>query len=662
MKKNLWLALTAGFIASTVFAVPAIDGVADDAEYGVAQDIQFNETQFGDTRSESVNFGAGSQIDGLFAYQDATDLYLTFAGNLESNGNRLVIFIDSVAGGQNQLAANNPNLGLNDYLNRMGEDIADPNFPGLKFSAGFEADYVVSVALDGERPVAFVDFAEIFNADPNLNLGFFVGEFGSRCTTMGGAVDPNTGDLGAPGILLAYDNSNEVGVSSAGGGAGIDINGGFANILGVEMLIPLGAIGAPSSVDIVAGIVSNDGAFFSNQFVGSLTDGIAAASANLEESRVIDLGAVGSHTPITIGSGGAAVTYGGCILSSGNCQIMDSTECGFIGGTFDPNGCPDRCLETAACCTEGLCTLETEVDCIAGDGLFFSSQPDCSLNPCDPNELWMVGGFTNWDATFDIMPRIAPKVFEYTIDPNGADPNTRYQFQVQRIQGDWDSKFFTSDHWLYTDLGATNTITFDTNIINDGWLPDINRMAVSHHDPVPWTVTGDHLAALGGGNWDNQSPEGAMDGDPNTGQFTYSVDLPTGSYNWKPVQTGSWDSVAADTRSVNTDNVTTDLDPNLADPNGFVTLTVELDVPGGRVRISQSTPASGSFVKGDINCSGGVDAFDIEPFILALLDPAQYAIDFPACDLSTADINGVDGVNSFDIEPFIGCVLNAGCP
>lgn len=67
-------------------------------------------------------------------------------------------------------------------------------------------------------------------------------------------------------------------------------------------------------------------------------------------------------------------------------------------------------------------------------------------------------------------------------------------------------------------------------------------------------------------------------------------------------------------------------------------------------------------LKGDMNCSGGVDAFDIDPFILALLNPAQYAIDYPACDVSMADINNSGAVDAFDIDPFIACVLNAGCP
>jgi hypothetical protein len=72
--------------------------------------------------------------------------------------------------------------------------------------------------------------------------------------------------------------------------------------------------------------------------------------------------------------------------------------------------------------------------------------------------------------------------------------------------------------------------------------------------------------------------------------------------------------------------------------------------------------AGGCALLGDVNCSGGVDAFDIDPFIEALLNPTQYAIDFPSCHIECADINGSGTADPFDIDPFIACILNSGCP
>ena len=59
----------------------------------------------------------------------------------------------------------------------------------------------------------------------------------------------------------------------------------------------------------------------------------------------------------------------------------------------------------------------------------------------------------------------------------------------------------------------------------------------------------------------------------------------------------------------------------------------------------------------DMNCDGSVDAFDIDPFITALLDPAGYEQQYPDCDLLNADVNGSGGVDAFDIDPFIAVLL-----
>ncbi len=56
---------------------------------------------------------------------------------------------------------------------------------------------------------------------------------------------------------------------------------------------------------------------------------------------------------------------------------------------------------------------------------------------------------------------------------------------------------------------------------------------------------------------------------------------------------------------------------------------------------------------GDTNCDGAVNFFDIDPFILALFDPAAYAGEFPDCSILRADTSGDGGVNFFDIDPFL---------
>ncbi len=57
--------------------------------------------------------------------------------------------------------------------------------------------------------------------------------------------------------------------------------------------------------------------------------------------------------------------------------------------------------------------------------------------------------------------------------------------------------------------------------------------------------------------------------------------------------------------------------------------------------------------RGDLNCDGVVDFFDIDPFVLAVTDPAAYAAAYADCDLTRADCNADGVVDFFDIDGFV---------
>lgn len=65
-----------------------------------------------------------------------------------------------------------------------------------------------------------------------------------------------------------------------------------------------------------------------------------------------------------------------------------------------------------------------------------------------------------------------------------------------------------------------------------------------------------------------------------------------------------------------------------------------------------STPAAGG-LPGDLNCDGSVTVTDIGAFVLALTNPAGYAVQFPNCDIQNADINTDGAVTVSDIGPFV---------
>jgi hypothetical protein len=66
-----------------------------------------------------------------------------------------------------------------------------------------------------------------------------------------------------------------------------------------------------------------------------------------------------------------------------------------------------------------------------------------------------------------------------------------------------------------------------------------------------------------------------------------------------------------------------------------------------------------SHITGDLNCDGAINAFDIDPFVLALTSHTGYAAQFPYCDYMLADCNGDGLVNAFDIDPFVALLVGA---
>jgi len=58
-------------------------------------------------------------------------------------------------------------------------------------------------------------------------------------------------------------------------------------------------------------------------------------------------------------------------------------------------------------------------------------------------------------------------------------------------------------------------------------------------------------------------------------------------------------------------------------------------------------------LRGDLNCDDRVNVFDIDPFVLALSDPAGYEAAFPDCQIHRADCNRDGVINAFDIDPFV---------
>ena len=61
---------------------------------------------------------------------------------------------------------------------------------------------------------------------------------------------------------------------------------------------------------------------------------------------------------------------------------------------------------------------------------------------------------------------------------------------------------------------------------------------------------------------------------------------------------------------------------------------------------------------GDMSGDGMLDMDDVPLFMFALLDPADFVVDCPECDINQADMNGDTLINSADIQAFIDQLLS----
>jgi glycosidase len=148
---------------------------------------------------------------------------------------------------------------------------------------------------------------------------------------------------------------------------------------------------------------------------------------------------------------------------------------------------------------------------------------------------------------------------------------SRHEFKV--ATADWAASFPGSNSWLYTTMpGQEVTITLDTGLHDDGWLPAMNIVGVSS-EPSGWTAVGDWQG------WNNANPATVMEAvGGGIYEYTTAIAIP-GSYQYKAVRTGTWDAIGADGRSVDAATVPFET----TDPGQ--TVIFHVDALAGRVRV-----------------------------------------------------------------------------
>jgi hypothetical protein len=275
------LLITALLVLSAAPAAAAItvDGTLEASAYGAALATQTTQTNFGNATDGQIGFTNGSELDAIHVRKVGSNLYVFLSGNLQSNYNKLELFFDTKAGGQAKLRGNNPNVDFNG-LNRMGDDGSNN---GLRFDAGFEADYWVSVTngdAGGGTHKLFVNYAELLTAGGGA--GYYVGE------GVAGGTGALSGGTNPFGMRVSINNSNTGGVNdgcNAASGAGVTT--------GIELLIPDDALGftgpwtEAKDIRICAFVNGGGHDFVSNQVAAPL----AVGTCNLGEPRAVDFAA-----------------------------------------------------------------------------------------------------------------------------------------------------------------------------------------------------------------------------------------------------------------------------------------------------------------------------------------------------------------------------------
>ncbi len=215
------------------------DGFIEPCDYGLTANsalaTQACATPFGDA---FVDFsleerGFGSELDALYVDSDGVNLYLGMTGNLEENGNRISIYIDSVAGdGQNPLVLdgvpfvedNTPGIActMQDDCPNGQSCNTDTGFCTLNAGDGLENDNLPPLATDvtGDRPLydyqvsfnisgtsVFVDVYDI-NTNTMEYKGFSVLESGDPTVTDEGT----DADVNQWNLQLGANNRNTIGV------------------------------------------------------------------------------------------------------------------------------------------------------------------------------------------------------------------------------------------------------------------------------------------------------------------------------------------------------------------------------------------------------------------------------------------------------------------
>jgi hypothetical protein len=231
-------------LLSSVAQAQNLNGTVNPSFYGPATAVQTINTGFGNAPG-GTDSTAGSELDAAYGRISGGNLYLFLAGNFENNGNHLNVFIaGGAAGGQNT-------------LNTSGGTLAAMN--GSVFSPGFNATFAFDMN----------DYSgTLYSEEYNLiaHTGGYVGALAESSTGIA------AGSSG--GVSSLYLNNTHASTMGPSGTALSGATSGTATTTGLELVVPLSALGySGGSIMVLADINGGGDTYLSNQFLPGLAVG-----------------------------------------------------------------------------------------------------------------------------------------------------------------------------------------------------------------------------------------------------------------------------------------------------------------------------------------------------------------------------------------------------